>query len=398
MKSKRKKIIFFMFLLLGFALAAGRRSVYAEEGQQEPKNFVKPVTADYDDLWLTVNANGNNKVFYTDKEKNGWTEAIKEANGQYLIDISWIKNTKDAELLLKGDVCEDIVTVVFPARVTKLKAKFNKSKGTVEITGVPSEITEFEWRKATSYTWKKEKLEDAAKQGSAFWLEMEKFRVSGASIYIRLPQVQGKQNAEGVFEAGQRPSKEVKVSISKRSSAPKIKVDSSRLTLNTKDTMEYSLNNGASWIKAEKQMSIGKIGTGKQVAFRTAATEKSGHSKTTYVTIPAQRSAPTIGAEVRFSFDQSKFYLEFPKASKEDKYEYTVVKKGEILNMLKASWKSVSSDKKVSVSAKTAPAGSVIFVRHKGTNGTTSNPLVLASSYNTIVVQYAAAPNPTGTK
>ena len=152
MKSKRKKIIFFMFLLLGFALAAGRRSVYAEEGQQEPKNFVKPVTADYDDLWLTVNANGNNKVFYTDKEKNGWTEAIKEANGQYLIDISWIKNTKDAELLLKGDVCEDIVTVVFPARVTKLKAKFNKSKGTVEITGVPSEITEFEWRKATSYT------------------------------------------------------------------------------------------------------------------------------------------------------------------------------------------------------------------------------------------------------
>ena len=105
-----------------------------------------------------------------------------------------------------------------------------------------------------------------------------------------------------------------------------------------------------------------------------------------------------IGTEVKFSFDQSKFYLEFPKASKEDKYEYTVVKKGEILNMLKASWKSVTSDKKVSVSAKTAPAGSVIFVRHKGTNESNSTPLVLASSYNTIVVQYAAAPNPTGTK
>lgn len=424
MKDKMKKIAFFMLLLLGFAVLTGsaagyRRAQAAEAGTAQaentpapspeptpaPKALVRPVLIDYDTLWLVAEPNGNQKVFYTDKEKSGWTEAVKADNGKFYIDISWVKSTGETTLLLKGDVCEDIVKVTMPAKFTKLKAKFNKADGTIAITGAPEGTATFQWRKATSYEWHTENIADAAKAGSAFLQEIEKMRISGASLYLRLPPVQGKPAADGTLEKGVRPSKEVKVSIAKRSSAPKVKVDIAKLTVNTKKTMEYSYDGGVTWKQAEDKMQLsvlapGVLGQGSKnmkIAFRTAATSKNGYSKTMYLTIPAQQAAPVVGpvsgADVVYSTDGEKFYMTFAKATKDTKYEYTVVKAGNTLDPLKASWKAVSSSKPVSVSAKTAPAGSIIYVRRKGTNETSKLPLTLPSAMTAISVKYTKTAN-----
>ena len=103
MKDKVKKIAFFMLLLLAFAVLTGsaagyRRAQAAEAGTAQaestpapspeptpaPKALVRPVLIDYDTLWLVAEPNGNQKVFYTDKEKSGWTEAVKADNGKFL--------------------------------------------------------------------------------------------------------------------------------------------------------------------------------------------------------------------------------------------------------------------------------------------------------------------------
>ncbi|MDE7299969.1 MAG: hypothetical protein K2N94_14305, partial [Lachnospiraceae bacterium] len=366
----------------------------------EPKKLVVPPLIDYETLWLVVDGNGNQKVYYTDKEKSGWTEAFMAADKKFHIDISWLKSTGETTVLLKGDVCDEIVKLTLPAKYTKLKAKFNKANGTIDITNIPDGVTTFQWRKATSYEWHTAQIADASKVGSAFWYELEKMRVSGAALYLRLPPVQGKAATDGTFVNGSRPGKEIKVSVAKRSNAPKLKVDVTKLTVSTKKTMEYSLDDGVTWKQAEDKMELSKLAPGAlgsgaksvKIAFRTAATSKNGYSKTVYLTIPAQAAGPVIGtaqgAEVVYSSDSAKFYLTFSKASKDVKYEYTVVQSGATLNALKASWKAVSSSKQISVSAKTAPAGSTIYVRKKGTSETSKLPLELPSAMTAIVVSY----------
>lgn len=421
MKTGKRRILFLILLLAGMLtcrlLMADTKPVYAagEEGSsetEEAKNAVKPVSVDYEDLWLVVDANGNQKVFYSDKSQKVWYEAVEATQGRYYIDISWLSNTSATVINLKGDVCDEVVPVTLPARNSKFKAKYDKVTGAVTFEGVPDGVTTFEWRKATAYQWTSVSIADAGKEGSVFREQIEKMRISGASIYVRLPQTEGKVDANGVFQAGTRQSKEIKLSIAKRANAPKITIDGSKLTLSTKTTMEYSTDNGTTWKTATAKMPIASIApsvlsaspTSATVLFRYAATAKKAYSKTASVTIPAQRIAPFVstasGGEVVYESDAAKFYLTFNKASKTTPYEYTIVKAGNTLDLTKASWKAVTSAKKVSVSAKTAPAGSVIYVRKKTIKEGKETKFEIASAMKAIPVTYTVAPSaaPTGSK
>lgn len=401
MKMKKALQRLLMIICLGFLTAAlGRPEALLAADGEAGAQPVEPVSIDYEELWLVVDAGDNTAVYYSDKSQKVWTEALKAADGKYYIDISWLKNTSNVVLSVKGDKNDSVVTIPIAARESKFKVKFDKVNGTLSFTSLPEGTVSFEWRKATSYEWHTATVEEAGTTGSAFWKEIEKLRVSGASIYVRLPQTEGKAGADGTFGAGKRQSKEVKVSISKRVSAPKIKIDGKKLTLNTTTAMEYSTDNGKTWTKAVKNMGLetaapGALGAGAQDAtvwFRRAATAKAGYSKTTVLEIPAQRTAPTVSAggtaEVSYESSGGKFYLSFSDASKASPYEYTVVKSGSTLNMSKASWKSVTSAKKISVSAKTAPEGSVIYVRKKAVNQTSTTEFELASAMGEIPVHY----------
>lgn len=389
-------------LCLGLLLAAAGRcmQVMADSGTEAAAQPVQPVSIDYEELWLVVDAKDNTAVYYSDKAQKTWTEAIQDEDGKYYIDISWLKNTSAVEITLKGDLNEEVVSISIAARESKFKVKFDKVSGTLSFTSLPEEAQTLEWRKATSYEWHTATIEDAKDADSEFGQELEKLRIAGASIYVRLPQTAGQLNDDGTFDAGKRQSKEVKVSITKRATAPTVKINGTKLQLNTTTAMEYSLDCGVTWIKASKNMAIETVapealGAGaKDVAvwFRKAATAKAGYSKTFVLEIPAQRVQPTVSAggtaEVSYESKDGKFYLTFSQASKTSPYEYTVVKSGNTLDMTKASWKAVTSAKTISVSAKTAPAGSTIYVRKKMVSQTTTTDLQLASAAAVIPVSY----------
>ena len=261
----------------------------------------------------------------------------------------------------------------------------------------------FQWRKSTSYEWSN--TIDIAQVSSAsnlFLDELEAMRVSGAKLYVRIPQTKG----TSATDTGERSSKEVLVTIPKRASAPKVSLNVSKLTLSTKDTMEYKiysiggvLTENRNWITADKTMKLEDIvpSSAKSstsiltkelvVMFRTAETEKKSYSKTMYLTIPAQGVAPT---EVIESYTSSKYSLAFPEASKKNPYQYTVVKPGATFNADTASWKSVVSNKAINFTTKNAPAGSVIYVRLKGVSETSSTSLKLPSNHKAFTVKYKA--------
>lgn len=359
---------------------------------------VKPVEIDYDELWLKVDKAGNTAVYYSDKGKKVWSEALPSEGDYYLIDISWLKATTATEINLKGDKNEEIVPVTLPLRESKYKIKFDKVKGILTITNLPSSVEKLEWRKATSYQWTDVTVDDAKNPESAFAKAMSELRVAGASIYVRTKGTKGGTGtgADAALEVGTRPGKEIKVSIPKFSNAPKIKIDGSKMTLNTTTSMEYSTDNGKTWTQAEKKLPIAKVAQGalagpetsgqKQIVWiRKKATSRTPQSKICVLEIPAQRQAPS-GADVPSKMEDGKFCLDFQKASKTDPYEYTVVKAGDSLDVTKASWKAVIAPKKILLSNRTAPTGSIIYVRKKTVKQTTTANFELASYYLTIPV------------
>ncbi len=388
-----------LVLCLGLLIAVGGRCVrsLAADATPTPTPTEKPVKVeaiDYENLWLTVNGEDNTAVYFSDKSKKTWWEAQKQSDGKYIVDISWIKSTTSGEINVKGDKNEEIVTVTIPAKESKYKVKFDKVSGTLVFTGLPSGVDKFLWRKTTSYQWSEVSVEEAKTKGSAFCQELEKFRVSGASIYVRISGINAAVK-DGKLDMGRRPGKEIKVSITKYANAPKLKVNGAKLTVNTTTSMEYSLDNGNTWTQAGKAMSLdllapgalGGSGQDKVLWFRKKATARSPHSKTFVLEIPAQRPAPTT-AEYSSEVKEGKFYLSFPQASKATPYEYTVVKQGIPFNAAKASWKSVVSAKTVSISQRTAQAGSTIYIRKKAVNQTSTTNLELASANAAVLVRY----------
>lgn len=397
LRGKLQRLLFVLCIgLLSVTASRTMRLAAAEEGGEEnPVEQVKPVRVDFEELWLEVDAGDNTAVYYSDRAKKVWSEALPGADGNYLIDISWIKGTSAAEITLKGDKNEEVVSVQLPARESKYKIKFDKVKGVLTFTYLPDSVTEIQWRKATSYDWQTVSVEDAVDPDSEFAEELDKLRVAGASIYVRTAGSECELEADGTLDAGIRPGKEIKLSITKRGSAPKVKIDGSRLTLNTTNSMEYSTDGGRTWEPAEKKLALSKVAPGALGAsaqdvvvwIRKKATSRSPYSKLFVLEVPAQRSAPA-GAEVTYESRDGKFWLTFTQASKTSPYEYTVVKAGNTLDISKASWKSVVAAKTISVSEKTAPAGSKIYVRKKTVKQTTTTEFELASATMEISVSY----------
>ncbi len=397
LRGKLQRLLFVLCIgLLSVTASRTMRLAAAEEGGEEnPVEQVKPVRVDFEELWLEVDAGDNTAVYYSDRAKKVWSEALPGADGNYLIDISWIKGTSAAEITLKGDKNEEVVSVQLPARESKYKIKFDKVKGVLTFTYLPDSVTEIQWRKATSYDWQTVSVEDAVDPDSEFAEELDKLRVAGASIYVRTAGSECELEADGTLDAGIRPGKEIKLSITKRGSAPKVKIDGSRLTLNTTNSMEYSTDGGRTWEPAEKKLALSKVAPGALGAsaqdvvvwIRKKATSRSPYSKLFVLEVPAQRSAPA-GAEVTYESRDGKFWLTFTQAGKTSPYEYTVVKAGNTLDISKASWKSVVAAKTISVSEKTAPAGSKIYVRKKTVKQTATTEFELASATMEISVSY----------
>ncbi len=352
---------------------------------------------DYDDLTLKVYYNNNAIVSYS-TDKKTWTELegmYDSTTSSSIMDISWLSATSDQTLYFKGDVVTTIKSVTLPAQNTSFKVSFNAVEEEFTFDNA-EEADSFQWRKASDYVWKEVSMDESSNSYKSFLSNIDKFRVKGASIVIQLPQEKGINNSN----VGRRPSKAITITIAARAAAPTIKVNSSKLTLNTTSSMEYYDSSSGLWLECDGTMSIDEIapkalfekgGNNVALKIRKAATTSVTYSKTATITIPGQSAPPSIGGDTSdctYYYLNSKLMLQFNKASASNVYQYVIVRDGSTYNEATASWKSVSSSKLITLSSSTAPSGATIYLRKMGKDAASGVDLVLASAVSSFTVTY----------
>ncbi|MDD3172522.1 MAG: hypothetical protein PHF63_02440 [Herbinix sp.] len=356
-------------------------------------------TINYELLTMQV-YNNNNSIVYYSTDNSTWTEleaAYDNTTSSYTMDISWVSTTSDVTLYFKGNTVKTVKTIVLPAQNSIIKVTYDKSEGTFTFINA-EEADSFEWRKSTDYNWISVDMDETSTSYNEFLDTMEYLRITGASIIIRIPQ----QIGIGSDDVGIRQSAEVTVTVTARGTAPTVKVNSSKLTVNTTTAMEYYDTTSALWVECTGTMSLSDVtpkvlysngAVATTLMLRKAASTSTPYSKTQYLSIPAQAAAPTIGdssKNVTYYYMNSKLVLQFNNASSTNIYEYTIIKSGYDYDVTTASWKSVKTTNILTLSRTTAPEGCTIYVRKKGTdeNTTTSKVLVLSSAENSIIVNY----------
>lgn len=387
-----------LLLLIG-ASAAGMYEVRAAEASAVTISGI-----DYESLRMKVFKNGNNIIYYSIDNKTTWNELegvadIDPSKGAfYWVDISWASPAANVTMYLKGDVGNGrtVINVVFPKQNTDFKVKFDKLNSDFDFTGEEDKQF-FYYRKATDYNWIKvyfpNSVVPSVPDGLSyqdFLSEVQKLRFKGTKLIFKLGQEVENTSAT---DAGERPSKEVKVTVAKFAAAPSIKVNVTKLILNTRPTMEYSYDL-ETWSPCTKNMKVEDVTAVRgdtMVFFRNAATQKKAASQICTVVIPEQAGAPDSKSAVSTSCDGTKFKFSFPTASAGNPIEYCVIKPDKDFDETKASWKTIKdSSKIITLSEKTAPAGTDIYFRYKGTAANPSKgiELRLPSEYNCITVAY----------
>lgn len=355
-------------------------------------------TINYELLTLQVFNNNNAVVFYSTDNSN-WTEVEGVYNSttkSYSMDISWVSSASDVTLYFKGDTVKTVKSLVLPAQNASFGVDYDRAEGSFTFNNA-EEANSFEWRKNTDYSWKTVDLNEPSSSYKAFIKTIDQFKIKGASILVRLPQILG----TGADDVGMRASKAVSITITARTAPPVLKVNSSKLTINTTAAMEYYDNNSDLWIECSASIGLDEIApqvlysngaAAATVRIRKAATSLSPCSKTAVLTIPAQKAAPTIGdssADITYYSMNSKLMLQFNKASSANRYEYVIIKDGYGFEPATAAWKTVSSSGLMTISASSAPGGSTVYVRKKGTDANSSGAgLILASATGSFTVHY----------
>ena len=363
---------------------------------------------DYEQFTMELKYNGNSFILMSTDGKKTWNEVEGEISGAgnekaITIDISWASPSSNVKLYFKGNSNKTETEIVLPKQDTSFKVKFDKITSDFTMTNGTG-ATSFYWRKSTDSQWKEVPFETSSEEYKAFLKEVESLRFKGAKLVFRTGQVKG----NGAENVGNRPSKEINVSITKYSAAPKIKPNVTKLTLNTKDTMEYTLDlAGDKWTSCEKNMDLTQVAAGAfignagdatpvTVYFRVAQTEKKAASLICSLTIPAQTKGPDVsanGTDVKCTenTDKQKYEFSFLTASATNALEYCIITPSGTFDLTKAKWRPVKKSKTISVSKKSAPDGTVVYFRFKGVaeNVAKGIELQLPSEYKTFTVKWS---------
>lgn len=377
-----KRLYCFMsFVILIASVLLAKRMVQAEE----PSISIKEINYDNSTITLQVNSL-DTKVFLSDANMKKW-DAVPGtiSNGMITVDMSWISASSNQTITFKGDYSTKVVSITIPKQATKFKATYNKIKGTISFSNTDNRT--IEWRKKGSTTWNRVNANTLSDELNAYY-------TNGIQLYFRLAPV----NGSGTY-AGLRPSKEVSVTIPKRTAAPKVTVNGSKFIIPVKKGMSYRrvYEDGtmSQWTNvtgttelllssvASEALYNGNTGTQKEVTlqFRTNASASSQVSNITTVVIPIQKGAPDIatsGISINYT-SSSSLTLTVKAASSKTPYEYTIIQKDKELNYQTAVWKTISSSSPVSINSTAAPTGSKIYVRLKSIEASNETEFSLAS-------------------
>lgn len=370
----------------------------------------------YENSTVTVQlSNDDNAIYISDAKQKKWeyVPVAKGVDGTVTFDISWITTTKDYTLSIKGDASTEPVSVVLPKQETKFKVSYDVSTGLVSYTNDNSR--NIQWKKKNGYRWKDAGSPEALKA------VFDGMVTNGATIVFRLAP----QNGNGA-DAGLRASKEVSVTIPKKTAAPAITVNDALMAIPVVKGMEYrytdkngiATNPEAGWTEIEKDenMPLSKIagkaicsanvvGTGyndaeveatedQYIQFRLKATTSKQMSNSTTIMIPAQNKLSNAETE-SFSLEyksSNSFVIKAEMASDTNRYEYCIINKDDVdagITLDKPeelTWKEISSSEEISITntKHSCDEGSKVYIRRKAAGKLGDDDYKLASNVYTL--------------
>jgi len=338
---------------------------------------------------ITLQLNdGDTKVYFSDSTRKTWEEVPGDISSSKTItmDISWISLAKNYVMTFKANKSTGIISVTIPKQATNFKVTYNKAKGTVSFKNEGTRT--IEWRKENSTTWNTVNMNTIS-------TDLGYLCNNGATVYFRL----GSTNGSGVTYVGSRVSKEVKITIPKKTTAPSASVDGSAFSISVKKRMAYrtvnsngstsewtSINSSTSLLLknvAANAMYSDAATSRKKVTlqFRTNATSATQVSNIATVTIPAQEGPPSesaFGISITYT-SASTLALQVKSASIKIPFEYIIIDSENTLDYQTAKWTTISSSTAVDINDRTAKTGSHIYVRKKSIAATDTTDFALAS-------------------
>lgn len=251
LKSWKAHIMIGLFLLSGLIYFGGRPAFAATKVQIQSVDY-------YNENIIITNGtnNGTNTKFYfatdTDAANDNWDVLPADTGTTTTMDISWVPQTTEGVILIKGDVDVDPVRIVIKAKPTKLNISVNYTnmsalpasssiapllniQSTEGTAANPININDLEWKKDESGQW--------SSTSSLTVGLLNKYLIKGTYLYFRIKAVNDVANApyypDGTL--GRRFSDEVKVKISKQASAMVYGINGSKFTADIRYGKEYKV-------------------------------------------------------------------------------------------------------------------------------------------------------------
>ena len=417
---KTKKTLMRERLLQGFMAVAVFIALVIFAGgiaAQAATGSVSVESVDYSDSTITIKmSSSDHMIFLSNATQKKWeyVPAVITDCGSYKLakmDISWVSLSTNFVMSFKGDVSTEPVKVTIPKRDNSLKVTYNMSTGKMNFTNAGSKT--IEWKKRDCMEWT-----DYNEQ--TFEAQLAAFIDNGASLMFRVKGV----NGSGA-DAGSRPGKEVTVNIPKKSTAPTIVIDDSKMSLALKKGMAYRyvnengypVNEQSGWTEitsdcrktiadlAPKAMyANGQAGEDVYIQFYKKATSSSQMSKYRTIKIPGQQDLSTADLSDENSMIEytsaSSFKLTFKTAGENNVLEYCIITKTmqdygvdiQDLSNDSITWTSVSSQTSIVKSKETDAKltdGSKIYFRKKAVKSLGEEGYMIASPAHLLgTVQY----------
>lgn len=334
---------------------------------------------------LTKGPGNSTRFFISTNKKKTW-EVIDSTAPNPTIDITAYMKTSAVTLYFRGNKDLKPVEFTIPKETTDLKVTYEISNGKGKIVTTTSKTN----NTSTAIEYRTNKNGDWINFVSSSSVDTSIYEDTGITLEFRT-----KATKE------ERAGKIVKVKIKKRPTAPTVKVDFDEMVITglKPNVTTYRVNGTASTTFTvfkpsgkEKTLSLETLlnttlSNNKQlpaatIEFRTSGDDKKLASAIRLIDIKQQPAKPT-------GVSLSGTTLTITDASKDNPYEYTVLKKQETFAYENAKWKAVKSPSSIVIkktgSAMTIP-GDTVYVRKAAHVDSQTGQYVPPSLYTTFTV------------
>lgn len=349
------------------------QTVFASQLEGEITSFASDtligITVDYinEQVILSPGVNGSTKYYFSSDKKN-W-----ELLPSNVMDISMLLKAKSVTVYFKGNRDAGVYAYQLQGEETTLKPEYTviNGQGHISVSGGAGTI---EYRKGTKGPW----ITYTAPILSA------PYEVKGCTFYFRVAAT-----------SATRAQKMVTLKVSKRASAPNVKLDGNKLALTgIKDTMEYRIGDNSDWksfaesdlkakyisfqaLFANQAMQNTAIPAG-VIEVRTKSTNGKVASSAKLLTTepqPGMPSTPSITGTT----------LTISDASNDKKYEYAILNKiTTSLDLYTQKWSAVA--KNTPIVLKNISVGDRVLVRLKSTTDKTTQVVTPASLFKEFII------------